>query len=127
MRHDLACIFVQVKSSLMQRPRISLQRLSRQLGVERHTLEKAVRNMKGSSFREFQREVILIHITEALRADPGMPFKELAATLGYSSVQAFTRFVSKACGTSPSSLRRQAPAPPAPEPATSVKTNFHFC
>jgi AraC-like DNA-binding protein len=124
--HDLARIFGRVESLLTQRPRMALSDLSRELGVERHTVERAVRDAKGKSFREFHREFVLSHITETLLAGSDLSLKEFAADLGYSSVQAFTRFVSKASGTTPARLRRQALLPPQLQSATNGKKSTSF-
>lgn len=121
MSYDSSRLFDRARSALAVRPRTNLSALSRQLGVDRHTLEKAIRAERGISFRELQREIILSYILEALRSGSDVSPKEIASNLEYSSVQAFTRFVRKVSGETPAKLRRRAPEAREPKTARNDK------
>lgn len=48
-----------IEQSLLTRPQISLSGLSNEMGIERHTIEKAIKEVTGSTFRQYRREKML--------------------------------------------------------------------
>ncbi len=89
---------------VMPTNRIRLGTLARQLGVERHTIEKAVRSITGRTFRQLQQVILLQRAGLLLKQ--GRTVKETAFDLGFGSPQAFDRFVKRTSGETPSSLRQ---------------------
>ena len=65
--YDLQQVFLQVKSLIEKGPSITLMDLSRKLGIERHTLGKAVKQCTGTSFREFRAKILLEHTRKLLK------------------------------------------------------------
>jgi methylphosphotriester-DNA--protein-cysteine methyltransferase len=89
-------------------PRIRLSEIAHTLGVDRHTIENAMRSTRSISFREYKRRELL-QMAQSMLDKPGVLVKEVGIKLGYSSAASFSRFVSKSTGKSPSQLRREAP------------------
>jgi AraC family transcriptional regulator, transcriptional activator of pobA len=89
-------------------PRIRLSEIARSLGVDRHTLENAMRSTRNTSFREYKRQELL-QMAMAMLNQPDVSVKEIGIKLGYSSAASFSRFVQQSTGKSPSQLRKDGP------------------
>ncbi len=87
-------------------PRIRLSEIARTLGVDRHTIENAMRSTRSTSFREYKRREIL-QMAQSMLDQPDISVKEIGIRLGYSSAASFSRFVQRSTGKSPSQLRRE--------------------
>jgi AraC-like DNA-binding protein len=105
MAYDVTEIAKQVQRLIDARPRIALEEVARSLGVERHTIERAVRLELHSSFRVTQQRATLKKAQALLLRTPMLSVKEVAFALGYRSPQAFARFCRKLSGFSPAKLR----------------------
>lgn len=88
-------------------PRIRLSEIARTLGVDRHTIENAMRSNRSTSFREYKRKEIL-EMARKLLDRPDISIKEIGMMLGYSSAASFSRFVQRSTGKSPSQLRKES-------------------
>jgi AraC family transcriptional regulator, transcriptional activator of pobA len=86
-------------------PRIRLSEIARTLGVDRHTIENAMRSSRNMSFREHKRRELL-QMAMAMLNQPDISVKEIGVKLGYSSAASFSRFVHQSTGKSPSQLRK---------------------
>src|SRR5262245_32800109 len=106
MAYDGHRLFAVVDSLLANNPRITLHEISDRLGVERHTVEKAVRLESKKTFRELQRQYLYRQACGLLSEFPPKPLKQIASNLGYSTVQAFHRFLVRNSGLRPTELRR---------------------
>ncbi len=113
MAYDFGGLFGQIEACLLARPRIALATLAKQVGVERHTVEWAVREATGNSFRQVQAEIISKRAVELLRLEPSRSIKEIAFLLGYKSRRAFSRFFKQAYGSPPTEVRTGKRAKPA--------------
>ena len=100
-RHKL---LIEVDALISQTPRIRLAEVARTLGVDRHTIENAMRSRRQITFREYRRE-ILLQAAQNMMDRPDCSIKEIGIKLGYSSPASFSRFVRQATGKSPSQLR----------------------
>jgi AraC family transcriptional regulator, transcriptional activator of pobA len=87
-------------------PRIRLSEIARTLGVDRHTIENAMRSTRHTSFREYKRGQLL-QIARAMLNLPDVSVKEIGIKLGYASAASFSRFVQQSTGKSPSQLRKE--------------------
>jgi transcriptional regulator GlxA family with amidase domain len=87
-------------------PRIRLSEIARSLGVDRHTIENAMRSTRSTSFREYKKNELL-QMARAMLDQPNVSVKEVGIKLGYSSAASFSRFVQKSTGKSPSQLRKE--------------------
>jgi transcriptional regulator GlxA family with amidase domain len=87
-------------------PRIRLSEIARSLGVDRHTIENAMRSTRSISFREYKRNELL-QMARTMLDQPNVSVKEVGIRLGYSSAASFSRFVQKSTGRSPSQLRKE--------------------
>ena|SRR5437773_7288348 len=88
-------------------PRMPLPKIARELGVERHTIEKAVRHVRRMSFREHRQEKLLERALFLLNDKRGFTEKEVAAELGFASLEAFIRFIKAQTGTTPKEIRNR--------------------
>jgi AraC-like DNA-binding protein len=105
MAYDLLRLFGLVCDQLNSSPVMSLKTLSSQIGVERHTIERTIKNVAGMTFRQLRNQVTIDRIKVLMRSRPELTMKELAGRLNYSSQSAFTRFVKGNTGSSPTKLR----------------------
>jgi methylphosphotriester-DNA--protein-cysteine methyltransferase len=85
--------------------RIRLYEIALALGVDRHTIEKAMRSVRGMSFRDYKRRELLYR-AHALLDKPTVSVKKAGESLGYSHGSSFSRFVHKSTGKTPSQLRK---------------------
>ncbi len=106
MVYDLRGLFEGVRRRLAHNPALELADVAADLKVERHTIEGAVREVTGKSFRRFRRDIRLQVALDALTSRPEQSIKEIAFHAGFRSTQAFARFIRKAYGCSPTDLRR---------------------
>ena len=108
MAYDRHQIFERVDTLLSRTPRLSLSKISHELNVERHTVEKLVRMETGKSFRQFRQEKLFAAASNLLDSEPAKSIKEISFLLGYASPSAFARFVRAFCGRSPMQVRRES-------------------
>ncbi len=92
MAYNLRVIREQTAVLLESSPRLSLGAVARRLGVDRHTVERALK-AEGMQFRDLQRELTL-RAAARLRAD-GLPrsLKLAADQLGFPSAGALAQFL----------------------------------
>lgn len=105
MSYDRSLLFSDFARRLQHTPSKSLDRLSREMGVGRRTLQNALAKFSGKRFKDFQRDVLLFVIRDHLSRQPTLTVKEMAYCVGYPSPRSFTRAIKKACGMSPLELR----------------------
>ena len=100
-RHRL---LIEVDALIDQTPRIRLEDVARTLGVDRHTIENAMRSRRQTTFREYRRKR-LMEAAQSMMDRPDCSIKEIGIKLGYSSAASFSRFIRQTTGKSPSQLR----------------------
>jgi AraC-like DNA-binding protein len=106
MAYDLHRLFDEVDFLLDKNPCTTLFEISRQLAVDRHTIEKVVRLKSKKSFRDLRREYLYARACSLLSERPERPLKQVASSLGYTTVQALYRFILRNSGMGPTNLRR---------------------
>ncbi len=95
-----------INSLLSTEPSLGLRKISFLLGVERHTLERAVHSRKGMCFREYKQKLKLEQAVSLLAQDPNRSCRLVAKSLGFGSSAAFSRFIKTLTGHTPSEIRR---------------------
>lgn len=105
MAYDLHRIFLQVRRNLELTPSMSLAQLSKNLAIERHTVEKAVKKATGVSFREFRNDVLLRRAQDLLKDESNRTVKEVAFALGYRSQGSLSRFIRIMTGNSAKTIQ----------------------
>ena len=101
MAYDRRKLVGMINEKLSANPRRRLREIARELGVERHTIEKAVRHVRRMSFCEYQQKKLLERALALLNEKGEFSEKEVAAKLGYASLEAFIRFIKVQTGTNP--------------------------
>jgi AraC-like DNA-binding protein len=94
-----------VHAELRRRPTAKLGELAQKIGVDRHTLARAVRATHGVSFREFRTTILSVMIQAQVCTRPSASIKEISATFGYGHSQSFSRMVRRVTGIAPTKLR----------------------
>ena len=107
MAYNPRLLLEEVQDALSSRQRIPISEIARQLKVERHTIERAVRKGTGRTFRQLQLEMLLAEAFRLLAAEPARSVKEVSVLLGCGSPRAFSRFMKHNCGRSPTEARSQ--------------------
>lgn len=105
MAYDLHGLARQVSDLIVRKRGITLTELSQRLGVDRHTVEKAILVAAGTTFRNFRRKLLFDEAVTLLRAEPNLPVKEVAFKLAFTSPRSFARFIKGASGKTPTELR----------------------
>jgi AraC-like DNA-binding protein len=73
--------------------------------VSEGTLEKAVSDATGKTFRDFKDETLLDSLMEFFASHRTCTIKQASLAVGYKSQRSFARAVKRACGLSPQALR----------------------
>ena len=107
MAYDPKGLFLQAMALIDQKPWIRLGAVTRSLGVERHTVEKAFRLNTGKSFRAVRHGSLCRRAVQLFSSRGSASNSEVAFALGYESERAFARFIRGSFGWTPSELRRR--------------------
>ena len=100
-------LFESVQDYLQRNPAgTSLSAIARRLGVDRHTVERAVRDATGMSFRDWKSQTVALRATKLLRGIDAVSVKLAAFALGYKSSQALGRFLKRKFKCSATELRK---------------------
>ncbi len=105
MTYNRRMLLEELDNLVSMTPRIRLSEIARALGVDRHTIENAMRSHRQISFREYRRKELLA-MAQRMLNQSAIPIKEVGSKLGYSSPASFSRFVQQSTGKSPSQLRK---------------------
>jgi AraC-like DNA-binding protein len=108
MAYERRQLVAEVDTQLTRTPRKTLREICEELGVERHTIERSMRELIGKSFREVEREKTLQRFLQLLKERATFSEKQIAAELGYLSLEAFSRFIKAMTGRSPKDIRRNS-------------------
>lgn len=81
--------------------------LAGDLGVHRHTIHRAIRTIRGISFRKLQQEMLLERALHFLTERSELSVKQIAISLGYGSPQSFARFIRARTGASATETRQK--------------------
>ena len=104
MRHDPKQLLTHIDVLFCHDPSLTLRELAHTLGIDRHVIERAVREIRGVSFREMQKQTRLMAALELLRIQNDLLIKEIADSLGFSP-NAFSRFIRTMTGKPPTQHR----------------------
>lgn len=105
MCYSYRSIADQVCRELESNPRVTLGSLTSLLGVERHTVTKALRIATGASFRQIRQSIIARKARSFLSEPSTRSVKEIAYSLGFSSPRSLHRAVVRTFRVPPTELR----------------------
>lgn len=105
MSYDPTLLFQRISNCLYRNPSLSLEELSRELGVSRRTIQNTVIAASGKKFRDLREDLLLAKFQCALVTEPATTIKQLSSEIGYGSPRSFARAIRRACGVSPEQLR----------------------
>jgi AraC-like DNA-binding protein len=105
MSYDYRILFETVSQCLHRSPSISLEDLSRELGISRRTIEKCINTATGKPFRDLREDILISSVRSFFISRPTLAIKELSFDFGYKSSRSFARAIKRACGLSPQKLR----------------------
>lgn len=111
MAYDRSVIIAGIHKRLGACPRSSLAMICKEMGVGRHTAQRALRHGAshpggGGIFRDLQREFTHRGALALLASDPPLTVKEVASRLGFTDVAGLRRFTKSHFGVCPRELRR---------------------
>jgi AraC-like DNA-binding protein len=101
-QHGIAEVVVNL---LTKKPTTKLREVAEFLCVDRHTVERALRERFGKSFKAIQAEQLRAVAERRMRERPQESIKEIAAALGYDHSQSFSRKWRRITGSGPSQTR----------------------
>ena len=104
MTYNRRTLLKEVDNLIAGTPRIRLSEIARSLGIDRHTIENAMRSSRQISFRDYRRKELIKQV-QVMLEQPDVSIKEIGIKLGYASAASFSRFVQQSTGKSPSQLR----------------------
>jgi methylphosphotriester-DNA--protein-cysteine methyltransferase len=105
MSYSLEEIFIKLDTLLSKDPNARLVEFSQSINIKQHTVQKAVREATGVSFREYQKQRILME-TVCLLAEKGeLSEGDIALRVGFKSGESLFNFVKLETGTNPNDFR----------------------
>jgi len=101
MAYDQRGIAEVVLKGLTACPLMRLREVAESLHIDRHTIERALRDRLGRSFRSVQNELLRATVEQRMRDHPHESIKEMAVALGYDPSQSFSRRWRRIAGCCP--------------------------
>lgn len=95
----------QIRQELQANPAITLAELSDRIGIERHSIQRILRETLGTGFRDLRAQERLKLAAELL-VDSNEGVKEVSKRSGYRQCADFSRAFKKRTGTTPARYRR---------------------
>ena len=92
MAYNRQKLLEELDDLITDNPRMRLSEIARTLGVDRHTIENAMRSRRSMTFREY-RQSKLLQLARKMLDQPRMSVKEVGLKLGYPSAASFSRSV----------------------------------
>lgn len=105
MTYDSSHVFQETVHLLSQKPHSHLTEISKELGIERHTIERSVLQQTRLTFRDYRRSNLALAVTRFMRQHPTVPVKAVADTFGFRSASSFSRMLKNSTGKTPTKLR----------------------
>lgn len=105
MIYNPKLLAAEIDARLAESPRMTLSRLARDLGVSRRTITRLLESEKHMPYRSYQQSLLLKLALQLLAKAGNLTIKEIAFSLGYSSPEAFARFIRSKTGKCPSTIR----------------------
>lgn len=106
MSYDYSLLYHDLLARVRLAPSAPLRRLALEMGVTRRTLQAVVSRCAGGSFGRLRRTELRPVVAALMLERPGLSIKEISSLLGFRTPRAFTRALTRACGQTPSDLRR---------------------
>ncbi len=106
MTYHIRQIVAELDAVLSKNPNLRLGRFAQEIRVDRHTIERALHDIVGMSFREYKKLILLRESCRLLVEGPNLSEKEIAFRLGYGSRDAFCRFIKANTGLRPRDIRK---------------------
>lgn len=105
MSYSLEEIFIKLDTLLSEDPNARLVEFSQSLNIKQHTVQKAVREATGVSFREYQKQRILMETVCLLAERSELSEGDIALRVGYKSADSLFNLVEVETGTNPNEFR----------------------
>lgn len=106
MSYDRAALASVVIARLRERPQTTLVALSKELNIDRHTIDRALVEHTGLAFRQLKESFTNEAIRSILSDGQIKSIKQAAAEAGYGSAGSFARRTRRTLGMAPAELRR---------------------
>lgn len=106
MSYDLFAVAEAIHNQLTLRPSISLKSLALALGIDRHTINRALVARYKQPFRQLQAAALIERLTAMLRDQPTRSIKEISAEIGFQQARSLSRRVTRLTGKPPTIHRR---------------------
>ena len=88
-------------------PDLSLEDTAHEMSLERHALERLVREQTGLCWRDWRRRLLMQSAANAITSSDA-PLKAVSNQFGYSSIQSFSKAFRDVWGVSPGRYRKDA-------------------
>ena len=105
MSYDYSALAAEVKAALETDPKLILTEFCRLRGIDRHTVNRALRHCLGVRFSDLRAAIRGERSRRALTADQTRPIKHAALDAGYSSSSALAKQTRKQLGQTPTAIR----------------------
>ena len=107
MSYDHHAIAVRVEALLHTNPRLTLPKLSRELQIDRHTIERAMKTHFHQKFGEVKAAILDAAIAAALASNELTSIKQTAAKAGFGSASSLAKRTRRTLGLTPGKVRRR--------------------
>jgi methylphosphotriester-DNA--protein-cysteine methyltransferase len=104
MPKEVCALFAAIDRELSTTPGVTFRTLAHKLGVDRHEIERTVRQLNGTTFRQLKHLHKLQCGLNALSS--GFSVKEASRFAGFQSSAAFSRFIKCATGCTPKDIKQ---------------------
>jgi AraC-like DNA-binding protein len=104
MAYNHRQIFQRLDTILSSNPRCPLRVLAGLLDVHCRTIQRTVHESAGMTFQKYRNKKLLEQSLSLLEEE-GLSEKEIACRVGFDCTSSFSRFVKRATGQTPTSLR----------------------
>lgn len=103
MAYRLDGISGTVVGALRKNPRLTMADIASELGIHRHTLQRAM-GMEGLSLAALRKTLVIERLIRHCECGPPESLKEVWVEMGFASASSFARYIRRVTGFSPSDL-----------------------
>src|SRR5262245_30612084 len=107
MSYDRSALASKVKARLQADPQARLESISRELAIDRHTINRALEECFGVRFRTLKHQLVDEKIETVLNDSQVKSIKQSAFEIGFTSAASLARRTRRSTGRTPIQIRKR--------------------